>query len=128
MKKSVIYIIVLVANFMLLVSACSTDSSLSPSTTSSSTATNSTTSSTGTNGSSSTATITANAITTLEIFKKVYGATEIYIEGNFAIIKTNGLPDHKSPYYKDTQWATAKYEAYIGTNTKFALNPNRIVS
>ena len=128
MKKSGMSIAFLVANVMLLLSACSSESSLSPSTTSSLPTTNTTTSSTGTSGSSSTTTTTANAITTLEIFKKVYGATEVYIEGNYAIIKANGLPDHKSPYYKDTQWATAKYEAYNGTNTKFALNPNRIVS
>ena len=105
------FIPVIIANVMLLVSACGTESNLSPSTTSSTTTTNSTTSSAGTTGSSSTGTTTANTITTLETFKKVYGATEVYIEGNYAIIKANGLPDHKSPYYKDTQWAIAKYEA-----------------
>jgi len=115
MKNSVMSNTVLVAIIVLLVSACGTESNLSPSSSSSSTTTNSTTSSAGTTGSSSTTTITSNAITTLEIFKKVYGATEVYIEGNYAIIKANGLPDHKSPYYKDTQWAIAKYEAYNGT-------------
>ncbi len=114
MKKSVISIFIFAVNVMLLVSACGNESDLSPTTTSGTT--------------TSTTTTTANATTSLEIFKKIYGATEVYLEGNYAIIKTNGLPDHKSPYYKDTQWATAKYEAYNGTNTKFALNPNRIAS
>lgn len=75
-----------------------------------------------------TTTPTSSATTSLETFKKIYGATDVYIEGNFAIIKTNGLPDHKSPYYKDTQWSTTQYEAYNGTNTKFKINPNRIAS
>jgi hypothetical protein len=84
------------------------------------------TTSNGSSNTSSTNTTTGNASTSLEIFKKIYGATDVYIEGNYAIIKTKGLPDHKSPYYKDTQWATTQYEAYNGTNTKFGLNPNRI--
>ncbi len=85
------------------------------------TATPNTSTTTGT-----TVTTTSNATTTLEILKQVYGATSVAIEGNFAVIKTTGLPDHKSPYYKDTEWASTKYEAYNGTNAKFALNPNRI--
>ena len=69
---------------------------------------------------------TGTSTTSLETFKKIYGASQVYIEGNYAIIKTNALPDHKTPYYKDTQWESAMYEAYNGTNTKFGLNPNRI--
>ena len=52
----------------------------------------------------------------------------MYLEGSNVVIKTTSLPDHKSPYYKDTQWAGTLYEAYTGTNTRFALNPNRITA
>jgi hypothetical protein len=62
------------------------------------------------------------------VYKKIYGATDIYIDGNFVVIKTNGRPDHKSPYYKDTQWENTLYEGYNGTNSNFNLNPNRIAN
>ena len=43
----------------------------------------------------------------LEIYKKVYGITsEITISGGSVYINTNGVPDHKSPYFKDTKWHT----------------------
>lgn len=59
------------------------------------------------------------------VYKKIYGATSIYIEGNYVVIKTTSLPDHKSPYYQGTQWAD-KYEAYNGSNPNYMTNPNRI--
>jgi hypothetical protein len=62
-----------------------------------------------------------------DVYKRIYGASSITIEGNYVVIKSNGLPDHKSPYYQGTQWASTKYEAYNGTNPAFAINPNRIV-
>ncbi len=45
------------------------------------------------------------------------------INGDNVIFTTTDLPNHKSPY-----WDTANelYEAYIGDNTAFNLNPNRI--
>lgn len=63
-----------------------------------------------------------------DVYKLIYGATDVYVEGDFIIIKTNGRPDHKSPYYVGTQWASTLNEAYNGTNTSFALNPNRIAT
>ncbi|MEM8969993.1 MAG: YHYH protein [Bacteroidota bacterium] len=62
----------------------------------------------------------------LEIYQKIYAASDIYIEGDFIIIKTNGRPDHKSPYYMETEWASELHEEYDGDNDKFRLNPNRI--
>jgi hypothetical protein len=73
------------------------------------------------NSSSSTSTIPG-------VYKKVYGATDMYIDGNYIVIKSNGRPDHKSPYYQGTQWATTLYEAYNGSNASFNLNPNRIAA
>ena len=58
------------------------------------------------------------------VYKKIYGASDIYLEGNFVVIKTNGIPDHKSPYYTDA----AKYEKYNGTNSAWNQNPNKIAS
>src|SRR5690349_7936391 len=59
-------------------------------------------------------------------FKKIYGATDMYVEGNYVVIKTTALPDHKSPYYQGTAWASTKYEAYNGTNPAWMQNPNKI--
>ncbi len=47
----------------------------------------------------------------------------ITVSGNNLIITTEGVPDHKSPYWGV---GNALYEAYNGTNTSFNLNPNRI--
>src|SRR5215213_193496 len=57
-----------------------------------------------------------------DVYKKIYGATDIYAEGNYIVIKTKGLPDHKSPYYKTTEWESTKYEAYNGSNTSYFSN------
>lgn len=60
-----------------------------------------------------------------DVYKKIYGATEIYVDGDYIVIKSKGLPDHKTPYYKGTQWESTMYEAYNGTAT-FHQNPNTI--
>jgi hypothetical protein len=63
----------------------------------------------------------------LTIYKRIYGASSVTQEGNFVVIKSNDLPDHKSPYYQNTQWSATKYEAYNGTG-QFVKNPSSIVS
>jgi hypothetical protein len=62
------------------------------------------------------------------VYQKIYGATDKYVDGNYIVIKSNGRPDHKSPYYQGTQWSASLYEAYNGTNASFAINPNRIAT
>ncbi|WP_424581779.1 YHYH protein, partial [Tunicatimonas sp.] len=62
----------------------------------------------------------------LEVYQKIYAASDIYVEGDFVIIETNGRPDHKSPYYVETSWEGELHEAYNGSNDQFRLNPNRI--
>ncbi len=62
----------------------------------------------------------------LAIYKKIYGATDMYADGDYVVIKSKGLPDHKSPYYKTTKWEDSLYEAYNGTNTSFMLAPGII--
>jgi len=72
-----------------------------------------------------TTTTTTTTITTLpDIYKRIYGAKSVTLDGAFVVINTTDLPDHKSPYYSDS----TKYEAYNGSNSKFNLNPNRITS
>ncbi|MFD2932368.1 YHYH protein [Spirosoma flavum] len=81
---------------------------------------------TTTTGTTSTTVTTSIGATVPDVYKKIYGATEIYVEGTNIVIKTKGRPDHKSPYYKGTQWESALYEAYNGVNTKYKINPNTI--
>jgi len=49
----------------------------------------------------------------------------VKVDGNYVVITTTGVPDHKSPYFGS---GNAKYEAYNGTNRSFQLNPNVIQS
>lgn len=60
------------------------------------------------------------------VYKLMYGATSITRDGDFIVIKSNGRPDHKSPYYQGTQWAGTLYEAYNGSNRLWNQNPNSI--
>ncbi|WP_139957869.1 YHYH protein [Flavicella sediminum] len=48
------------------------------------------------------------------------------ISGTTVTFTTSNLPNHKSPYYKDTEWHDDLYEDYTGSNSSFRLNPNRI--
>ncbi len=61
-----------------------------------------------------------------DVYKKIYNKTDMYVDGNYLVIKTTSLPDHKSPYYQGTQWAATLYEAYNGTNSLWSQNPNKI--
>ena len=64
-----------------------------------------------------------NSSTTVpDIYKKIYGAADMYVQGDYVVIKTIALPDHKSPYYKSTQWESTKYEAYNGNNASYFSN------
>lgn len=64
--------------------------------------------------------------TSLAVYQKIYGAASVTLDGDYVVIKCSGLPDHKSPYYKGTQWEAAKYEAYNGSNANWMQNPNKI--
>ncbi|CAN5124203.1 hypothetical protein BH09BAC3_BH09BAC3_30120 [soil metagenome] len=55
--------------------------------------------------------------------KKFASSVTMYVEGNFIVLKSNGLPNHKSPYFGSTD---SRYEAYNGTNANFSINPNSI--
>ena len=58
----------------------------------------------------------------LSIYEKVYGVTsQIYIQNGYVYINTNGVPDHKSPYFPLDH---VLYEAYDGSNP-FVNNWNK---
>lgn len=62
------------------------------------------------------------------VYSKIYGATSITSDGTYITIKTNGTPDHKSPYYATTN---SLYEAFSGTTPlgyTFTQNPNKIAT
>jgi len=61
-----------------------------------------------------------------DVYKKVYGATSITSDGTYITIKTNGTPDHKSPYFATSN---SLYENFSGTTfggNTFVKNPNSI--
>jgi len=62
------------------------------------------------------------------VYSKIYGATDMYLDGDFIVIKTEGRPDHKSPYYLGTSYESDLYEAYNGNNPDWHKNPNTIAS
>ncbi len=61
-----------------------------------------------------------------EVYAKIYGASDIYMEGDYVVIKCTGIPDHKSPYFQGTAWSSTMYEAYNGSNASWSQNPNKI--
>lgn len=63
-----------------------------------------------------------------DIYKSIYGATDVYVDGDFVVIETQGTPDHKSPYYQGTEWESSLYEAYNGNNSQWNQNPNQIAA
>ena len=72
-------------------------------------------------------TTTTTTNTTLpDVFSKKFSSTvTVYVDGDFIILKSTAIPNHKSPYFSKTD---SRYEAYNGTNTAFAINPNSIQS
>ena len=57
------------------------------------------------------------------VFSQFSSAIEAYLEGDVVVLKSNGVPDHSSPYFTASD---NRYEAYNGDNDNFHLNPNRI--
>jgi hypothetical protein len=56
-------------------------------------------------------------------YEKFNSSVHVYVDGDYVVIQTNDIPDHKSPYFATTD---SRYEAYNGSNPKFRINPNRI--
>ncbi|MDI9364213.1 MAG: YHYH protein [Flavobacterium sp.] len=69
-------------------------------------------------------TTTTNA-TLPTVFSKFNSSVSISVSGNYVVLTTDDIPDHKSPYFINTD---SRYEAYNGTNPMFSRAPNTIVS
>ena len=75
-------------------------------------------------GTTTTGTTTGTTSGTAPAWYAAFGnGTTVTVSGNFVVITSNGLPDHKSPYYGTT---SPQYEKYNGSNPSFQLNPNSI--
>ena len=122
MRKTIIASIAkpLLLAALLFAVSCSTATSPTTPTTKDTTSTKDTTKKTDT-----TKTVVTDS---LAIYKRIYGATSVTAQGAFVVITSTGLPDHKSPYYQGTVWADSMYEAYNGTNPKYASAPGRIAA
>jgi len=57
------------------------------------------------------------------VFGHFASTVEISRDGDQVVLRSDGIPDHKSPYFgtSDSRWT-----AYDGDNPDFHLNPNRI--
>ncbi|HYG03829.1 MAG TPA: YHYH protein [Chryseosolibacter sp.] len=60
------------------------------------------------------------------VFEKFYGATDMYVEGDYIVIKSTAVPDHKSPYFEGTEWESTMWIA--DTRPGFQQAPNNKVS
>lgn len=56
-----------------------------------------------------------------------YGAKNVSstLDGNYLVLKCDGVPDHKSPYFASND---AKFEKYNGNNNLYQQNPNKIAN
>lgn len=59
-----------------------------------------------------------------EVFKNFSGDVILSVQGDYVVITSTDIPDHKSPYFGT---GNDNYEAYNGDNPDFQINPNRIV-
>jgi len=58
-----------------------------------------------------------------DAYRKFSENVMVYVEDEYVVFETDNLPDHKSPYYDNSD---PLYEEYNGNNSNFHLNPNRI--
>ncbi|RAP32143.1 YHYH protein [Candidatus Marinamargulisbacteria bacterium SCGC AG-414-C22] len=63
----------------------------------------------------------------LSIYQKVYKTTQdIYIQGDYVYITTDGVPDHNSPYFINNSYDDSRYET--NDDITFDQNPNNILA
>jgi hypothetical protein len=77
-------------------------------------------------GATTAATTTGNAADSVPaVFQAFDNGVEVSRDGNYVVLHTIDVPDHKSPYFPTTD---ARYAPYDGSNPNFVLNPNRITA
>jgi hypothetical protein len=57
------------------------------------------------------------------IYKQFSSDVTVAVDGDFVVLTSNGIPNHKSPYFDASD---PRYEAYNGSNTRFAKAPGSI--
>lgn len=72
---------------------------------------------------SSTATAGTISADVPDVYKKIYGATNMYTEGDYIVIKSTGVPDHKSPYF-----ATSSSQYINDTRPGFNRAPGNTIN
>ena len=58
-------------------------------------------------------------------YERFGNGVQVHVEGSFVVVESNGVPDHKSPYFAT---GDARYEAYNGANPSFIRAPGSIVA
>jgi hypothetical protein len=84
------------------------------------------TSGTGTGAATGTTTATDYSTNVIKAFT-AYGAknlSSVTVDCDYILIKTNGVPDHKSPYFKGSTWESTLY--VNDTRGSFILKRKRI--
>ncbi len=56
-------------------------------------------------------------------FKEFSSNVQIEIQGEFIVLRSNGIPPHPSPYFARND---NRYQAYDGSNSNYRQNPNLI--
>ena len=51
-------------------------------------------------------------------WSQMFGITSLKRDGDFWVVTSNDLPNHKSVYYQGTQWESTNYEPYTATGFK----------
>lgn len=69
---------------------------------------------------------TDDGTTVPAVYAKIYGASSITRDGDFLTIKTNGVPDHESPYHATSSDLYMSYSGSTFGGTTFKKNPNSI--
>ena len=67
-------------------------------------------------------TATTGTSGTVPDFYKAFSGSgvSVRVDGQYVVITSTGVPDHKSPYFGT---ASSQYEAYNGSNPAFQLTP-----
>src|SRR5438034_11248748 len=58
-----------------------------------------------------------------DAYRQYASNLHVYVDGSYVVVESNGVPDHKSPYFATSD---PRYEAYDGDNAAFMLAPGRI--
>ncbi len=70
-------------------------------------------------------TSTSSSVSVPTVYSKMYGCT-VTADATWIYIHSSGMPDHKSPYYKNTTWEATRWIS--DTHSGFIQNPNKIDS